>query len=469
MAPWILHRSVGVRFGPLGYILLPDFKMLRILHFNDVYNVERKASRFAHMLKSKRTNHLCLFSGDAFSPSIVSPHTKGMHMIELFNHLGVSAATPGNHEFDNGINHARTAFMASRFPWVSSNLRFKNNKQHIPGTVPRCILNHDNMRIGLVGIAEQEWLDSIKDGVHLEVVDPTDVIKDTRNKCDVLIALTHMSMPNDLQFARQFPEVDLVLGGHDHDVIVHRNIIKSGTDFENFSEVCYDIRNRCIAKYALHDTAAWIDTDDQVDAMVTRYMATVSRTNDNDVVFVPAHDMDATTRVVRSVRGPHTVVQCACQRICELLSIPPDCFVLLNGGTFRSNMCYKKDQPFTEVDMRGLMPWDVPLHVTATLGKHIKAILAISDDGVRNGMQHGRFIHHSHNLDAERLQDDQLYNVITTDFLAHGGDGYGALFGTGATPIGYSIQDALRGKPYGTFDAHALMANALPVPDDLFS
>lgn len=58
---------------------LEDSKMLRIIHFNDVYNVEGikeepvgGAARFAtalDFLRSIDQDHLVLFSGDAFSPS----------------------------------------------------------------------------------------------------------------------------------------------------------------------------------------------------------------------------------------------------------------------------------------------------------------------------------------------------------------------------------------------------------------
>ena len=35
--------------------------------------------------------------------------------------------------------------------------------------------------------------------------------------CELVIALTHMRWPNDTRLAREAPEIDLVLGGHDHD------------------------------------------------------------------------------------------------------------------------------------------------------------------------------------------------------------------------------------------------------------
>ena len=33
----------------------------------------------------------------------------------------------------------------------------------------------------------------------------------------IVIALTHMRWPNDMRLAREVSEIDLILGGHDHD------------------------------------------------------------------------------------------------------------------------------------------------------------------------------------------------------------------------------------------------------------
>ena len=59
----------------------------------------------------------------------------------------------------------------------------------------------------------------------------------------VVIALTHMRDENDLRLAKEVPEIDLLLGGHDHH---HRLLemgergvvlVKSGSDFKEFSRI----------------------------------------------------------------------------------------------------------------------------------------------------------------------------------------------------------------------------------------
>ena len=79
-----------------------------------------------------------------------------------------------------------------------------------------------------------------------------------------MIALTHMRTPNDIRLAEQVAGLDLILGGHDHVYEKHKvglwidtaafcpilqtlfpqvngkYILKSGTDFRQFSKVTLD-------------------------------------------------------------------------------------------------------------------------------------------------------------------------------------------------------------------------------------
>jgi 2',3'-cyclic-nucleotide 2'-phosphodiesterase (5'-nucleotidase family) len=80
-------------------------KPIRIIHFNDVYNIEGHlnepvggAARFKTALDilRKDKNTIVLFSGDAVSPSQLSLFAKGKQMIDSMNHLGITAAAIGN-------------------------------------------------------------------------------------------------------------------------------------------------------------------------------------------------------------------------------------------------------------------------------------------------------------------------------------------------------------------------------------
>ena len=80
-----------------------------LLHFNDVYDIQAKKEKggvcnFKAKLEELRQqygqNTLLLFSGDAFSPSILSRNKQGWQMVKALNSLKIDASCYGNHEFD---------------------------------------------------------------------------------------------------------------------------------------------------------------------------------------------------------------------------------------------------------------------------------------------------------------------------------------------------------------------------------
>jgi len=68
------------------------------------------------------------------------------------------------------------------------------------------------------------------------------MLRKAPHNCDMIIALTHMRAHADRELAANVPEIDFVLGGHDHSYITEVDestgvfVIKSGTDFEEFND-----------------------------------------------------------------------------------------------------------------------------------------------------------------------------------------------------------------------------------------
>lgn len=130
--------------------LLPKHsKMLEILHFNDVYNIEGKklkeedkdkpvvlggAARFRSALDQYRSkDRLVVFSGDLFFPSlrkwnflidilIVSSRFEGEQMIKPFETMNVDVNCLGNHELDFGYDKAIELMNKTTSPWLMTNL-----------------------------------------------------------------------------------------------------------------------------------------------------------------------------------------------------------------------------------------------------------------------------------------------------------------------------------------------------------
>lgn len=239
-------------------------KVITLLHFNDVYNVEPRKkepvggiARFVTRMnelknEAEKRNEpaLCLFSGDAFNPSLTSTVTKGKHMVPALNAVGIDVACYGNHDFDFGVDELVDMAAACNFPWLISNVVDKVTGEPLANGLETFSLNWQAHRIGFIGLIEREWL------VTLHTIDPDDVIfedfclcakrlgKQLRDEgAELVIALSHMRMPNDYLLAQEVAEIDIVLGGHDHHYEVTPTqpygtyVLNSGTDFRDMSEV----------------------------------------------------------------------------------------------------------------------------------------------------------------------------------------------------------------------------------------
>lgn len=112
-------------------------------------------------------------------------------------------------------------------------------------------LLHNEMKIGLVGLVEREWLETLptidpNEVTYIDYVDAgTKLVTQLRKEgCDIIIALTHMRTPNDVKLAANCSGIDLILGGHDHVYEIKEvngvKIVKSGTDFRQFSKITLD-------------------------------------------------------------------------------------------------------------------------------------------------------------------------------------------------------------------------------------
>ena len=232
-----------------------DQETCTILHFTDVYNLKERLcepvggfKRFCtQVLSHKDKDPILLFSGDALSPSLESMRTHGEHMVTALNNLGVHCAVLGNHEFDFGVENLARLVEMSNFPWLLSNITDGSTGLPLAGAKPHHVLEVGCVRIGVVGLV-QDWLYQQQATRHVEYVykDYVEVgrhlAQDLRKGgCNVVVALTHMKWEDDKRLAESVAEIDLVLGGHDHQygvqVVRGKTIVKSGTEFRHLSVI----------------------------------------------------------------------------------------------------------------------------------------------------------------------------------------------------------------------------------------
>ncbi len=281
--------------------------VLRLLHFNDVYNIAPGrhepvggAARFVTALRNARTRAyesagslptLTAFSGDAFSPSPITPATKGEEISPVLKAAHVDVACIGNHDMDLGVEVMYQRISETPFPWLLTNAKFKeidnpDFNSHGVELLQFHVIQRAGVRIGFMGLIPEQWIDSLACVPYeqVEYQDFVEVANETsrylreQELCDFICALTHMRGKDDVRLAEEAEDVDLILGGHDHHVDIsmvnNRWIVKSGTDFRTFSHIDITRANSgelCVRKPVVEMVTGDIRPDYAMDRLVKKY------------------------------------------------------------------------------------------------------------------------------------------------------------------------------------------------------
>ncbi|GFG05070.1 trifunctional nucleotide phosphoesterase protein YfkN [Aspergillus udagawae] len=474
-----------------------------ILHFNDVYHVNdvELISRFAGLIRSFEPRPLVIFSGDVFSPSLEASLLKGEHMIPFLNHLNVDVACYGNHDFDFGETRLVELSRKVEFPWVLSNATRVTENGGISSEPPACgeryiIRTVQGYKIGFIGLAGTDWPSNCQNLPPLYINDPAVVAQELARHlrlnegCDFVIAISHLRLAEDIRTANAaahgVAKVDLILGGHDHEVL-HRfhgdteedsEIIQQGTKNEEIlsngvvDEVAGDIRIvksgtnwrglsvvRLIAR-RLPDGEATIETvklKQYVDIAQSsecsslsacprvRKMAAEIQQRAGSVVQKPlvhtATPLDGRCSVIRSSETNLGNMLADAYRAYYGADI-----ALVNSGSIRCDRIIEpRLSPLRVKDVIEICPFENPLLVKQVSGHALHQALenSVSDLHVDGRFMQCSGLHivadwqqqeghrilqlslmQSPSMPAKRILPSQIYTVVMSSFIAAGFDGY---------------------------------------------
>lgn len=451
---WLKQASLDVREvgrRTLKTISSMPSDKITILHYNDVYNVDQgKAARFVTAIKQHAEDTpLILFSGDALSPSMLSTLTNGAQMVPVLNAVGTHCAVFGNHDFDFGLEVLSERVSETNFPWLMSNVIDNETGRALGDGKVTHAIDWKSKRIGLIGLVEKEWLDTLAT-INPDEVTFIDYIEAGRQLgaqlkqegCDMVIALTHMRMPNDIKLAENCEEIDLILGGHDHiyrvEKICNRWIVKSGTDFNHFSKISlkYETGSNT-PDIAIEEIKVdeMYDPDPEMTDELQQYVSLVEGKMD-EVLGDFAVELDGRFELIRT--SETNLGNWVCDVI--LAATAADC-VILNSGTLRSDKIHPPG-PFTMRDLMTIVPITDPLVVIEVSGEQLLAALenavcaypklegrfpqvaglsfSFYPDRVPGSRVERRLV----KVGDEYVKEDSKYHLATKEYLQQGSDGY---------------------------------------------
>ena len=240
----------------------PDECRLIILQITDVYTLENLAhfKTLVEDVKSKAEGAkvVAMLTGDFLSPYLLSTVDRGYGMMKALSSIPLDYIIWGNHEAD--IEHKVVCNHVRNFPgtWINSNMLDHEamDAQVEYDTIELTSMDGKHKRkVGLCAVLS----DDPKLYEHFSapgafggatITDPWEAltkyqrILEEDEKCDLVVPLQHLYVPDDHKTCENF-DFPLILSGHDHhrvdEVVCGTRLIKPGmnADYASVVEICW--------------------------------------------------------------------------------------------------------------------------------------------------------------------------------------------------------------------------------------
>lgn len=225
----------------------PAAKDIVILYTNDAHcGIEdgmgyQGLSAAKHALLAAGNKVLLVDNGDAVQGDTIGTLSKGEYIIDIMNKLGYDVATPGNHEFDYGMDQFNKLVEKADFDYISCNFVDKDGN---PVLKPYVIKEADGVKIAFVGISTPKTIttstptyfqdgngnyiygfmqDDTGEKLYAAVQSAVDAAR--KEGAKYVIAMAHLGIEADCQpwtssdVIVNTSGIDVVLDGHSHSTI----------------------------------------------------------------------------------------------------------------------------------------------------------------------------------------------------------------------------------------------------------
>ena len=203
-----------------------DRRELHILSINDPHAAIEQFPRLGYVADSLRTLYpglLILSAGDNRSGDPINDmfEIPAYPMVALMNQIGFHATAVGNHEFDSNQDGLARLIGLSAFSTLCANMEPDPKwKMHVK---PYQIFDCDGISVGVLGITALGSMGVPESHparlTEIKFMDPLETIQKyqfLREKCDVVLLLSHLGYASDVKFSAELPWVDIIVGGHSH-------------------------------------------------------------------------------------------------------------------------------------------------------------------------------------------------------------------------------------------------------------
>jgi 2',3'-cyclic-nucleotide 2'-phosphodiesterase (5'-nucleotidase family) len=266
------------------------YDTLVVVSTNDIHARMDNMPKLAAYVQSQRDSFsrvLLLSAGDLFSGSpIVDQYAeRGFPMIDLMNRMGYAAHTIGNHEFDYGQKVLKDRIAQAGFPFLCANADFSATVLGA-SVKPYIVTTVNGLKLAILGLLQLEAhgrpstlpenVEGIQFSNGLAVAADYASLRDSGH---VFIVLSHLGAADDVHLALQFPQADVIVGGHSHTTLpagIDTNnvlITQTGAYLKYIGKTTLVLKDGKVVskKSVLVPTASLTAVDTAIQALVDTY------------------------------------------------------------------------------------------------------------------------------------------------------------------------------------------------------
>ncbi len=438
-----------------------------ILQVNDVYEIApleggsvggmARLATLRNQLLEENPNTLTVLAGDFLNPSVIGtlPYNenekiKGRHMVDVMNYTGIDLVCFGNHEFDIKYDELQQRLNESRFQWVSTDVMHKTahgvkpfykmkreSKENIPETWNWIVKDTDGTKIKIGFFSACLNANPVDYVVYEDpFLEAERAYKKLIKETDVVLGLTHLDIKQDLELAAMVPNVPLMMGGHNHDNMIHQveNVVITKADANAKTayvhRLKYDKKTKKLeASHKLVPLNESIALDPAVTKVVKKWTNLADEMfasigfDPNKVLITVAEPLDGRENSVRNKQT--NLGQLIAKSMSYAFQNYNDCSIINSGSIRLDDQLSGK---ITQLDIIRTLPFGGKIAMVKMTGKLLQDILNegfagkgtgafLQWDEIERNELNGAWI-----INNKPLESEKEYSVVVSDYLLMGID-----------------------------------------------
>ena len=427
-----------------------------ILQMNDVYEIApveggkaggmARVATLRNRLLEENPHVITTLSGDFVSPSLIGTLTyqgekiAGKQMVEVMNALGVDYVVPGNHEYDIKEDEHLKRIAESDFQWITTNCFHKVDGKIVPWEQNgKPFPDHVMYSIDGVDIAFFGSTVPFNKKEYVSYTDKYESVKATyeklKDEAEVFIGITHLEEDMDDSLATYFvPELDLILGGHDHVNMKHQygDVIMTKADANAKTVYVHRVSyNKATGKTTIQSELVSIDEtiaeDPTVKKVVDKWVNISNESMANmgyqpdEIVMVTKDTLDGRESSIRYKPTNYPIMTAE-----SFLFVAPEAdLAIFNSGSIRLDDILTGT--ITEYDILRSFPFGGGISLVDLKGDVVERVLetgTITNVGIGGYLQLANAEKRNDGwyIKGEKLSASKTYKMALPQFVMGGGE-----------------------------------------------